>query len=255
MSYGKTLISELQHEGVHLDQNISTGRNPTGQFGPQHTIMENGIPDAFYADSQQPPPRDEPEPIPPLIIDEEEIREKQNPIFELFGLRLDIDSTIAIGLGIFVWVYIWHVTGLLDLIHKKYSYLVIFSMFILYSLVNIVTSGSKSGGVVYELNILLTVEQMISILFGTMVVLTLFSEKIPTHPEIKRTVSRILISILMMLSLASMWINVITSGRAFRAIRKTKQSFYNISLALVATIGVLVFNSSIPMSEIIVRPQ
>ena len=266
MSYGKTLISELQQEGVQFNHSVPQGRTPIGN------IRETGPPPPMPSMSrhqpqpvrqqpqpvrQQPQPHlmnlnDPEEPIPIEIeLEEEEISEKSNPTIDLFGLKLDLDSTIVISLGIFVWIYVWYSTGLYVKVQQNFAYLLIFSSFILYSLLNIVTSGSKSGGAVFELNILLTVEQMISILFGTIVVFTIFYERLPVHPETGRLIHRVSIAMLILLSLASMWLNVITSGRSFRAIRKAKQALYNIALALFITIGVLVSKSSTPMSEII----
>lgn len=264
---GKTLISELQNQGVQFTS-IPEGRTPIGQLSnppqPTQNFGEGRMGEQVRRPIdnvtllQEPQPQvQEPQPIEPQPIDvsfeeNQEITEKKNPTINIAGLTLDIDSTLAISFGIFVWIYVWIATGLLSKARQNFIYLVIFSLFIIYSMINIITSGTSSGGAVYELNILLTVEQMISILFGTLVVLTLFSEKFPTHPETKRLVLRVLIVCLMLLSLASMWLNVVTSGRSFRAIRKTKQSLYNISLALVITIGILLFNSSTPMSEIMI---
>jgi hypothetical protein len=41
------------------------------------------------------------------------------------------------------------------------------------------------------------------------------------------------------LTTASMWINVVTSGRAFRFIRKLKQGIYNIALTFLIIVGLI----------------
>jgi len=149
-----------------------------------------------------------------------------------------------------MWVLIWHSTGLLKQMRTNMSYAVVFSLFILYQLANIITSGNKSGGVVYELNILLTVEQMISILFGTIIVFVLFHEKLPIHDKAKPVIFRLALFIVGLLGFASLWLNVITSGRAFRAIRKAKQQFYNISYSLFILIAMISYSSSVSSSEV-----
>ena len=112
-------------------------------------------------------------------------------------------------------------------------------LFIAYLLVNWYTSGTSSGGVVYELNILLTVEQMISILFGTVVLFTIFSDKLNVHTSCKSVIFRLNMSIMVILTAASLWINVITTGQMFRAIRKFKQGIYNVALTFFIIVGMI----------------
>jgi len=188
-------------------------------------------------------------PTTPVIIDEvqdeseeeeeSEIGEKKNATWNLFGNEYDVDTTVVLLLTIIIWILIWRTSGLYKTLRYDPIFIIIFLLFILYSIINIFTSGITSGGVVHELNILLTVEQMISILFGTVILFALFSDKIPLHHNCKAVVSRLTLSIIIILTTASLWVNVITSGRAFRAIRKFKQGVYNISLALFILIGII----------------
>jgi hypothetical protein len=220
MAEGKTLITDLPDEP------------------PQHPPPPGTTP----FDPEQP------QPLPPLLFpddaaDEQDVVEKGNPTVNVVGYELDVDSAIVMCIITALWVLVWRTTGVLD-IPKQWAYMAIFYAFIVYTAVNMVTSGSKSGSVLYELNILLTVEQMIAILFGTVMVFVLFNDKMNIHPTAKRMITRIGYVILIILSFASMWINVITSGRAFRAIRKAKQGLYNVSYALFVVIGLLAYNAS-----------
>ncbi len=184
-------------------------------------------------------------------VDDEEIVEKSNPTIEFLGWHLDVDSTVIMLSSIAIWVLIWYKSGLFDVLPKDNSlYMILFGFFILYSIINMVTSGSKSGSVLYELNILLTVEQMVAILFGTVIVFTLFNDKLQIHQDQKSVITRVSVSIMILLSFASLWLNVITSGRAFRAIRKGKQALYNISYCLFIVIGLLAFNSSTTLTDV-----
>lgn len=184
-------------------------------------------------------------PTTPVIkdMDEEEddisFGEKENPTWTLFGHKYDVDTTIVLLLTIIIWIIIWRSSGLYITLKYDPVFIAIFVAFILYSFLNIFTSGFTSGGVVHELNILLTVEQMISILFGTVVLFALFSSRMPLHHNCKEVVARLALSIIIILTTASLWVNVITTGRAFRAIRKFKQGIYNISLTLFIVIGVI----------------
>jgi hypothetical protein len=172
--------------------------------------------------------------------EEEDIGKKQNPTWNLFGKKIDVDTTIVSSLVILVWIIIWNTTGLFNVIKKGDKiFISIFILFILYVITNTYTAGHSSGGVVYELNILLTVEQMISILFGTIVLFSLFNNKINIDKNCSRVINKLVMSIVVILSTSSLWVNVITNGRAFRAIRKFKQGIYNASLTLFIIVGMI----------------
>lgn len=168
----------------------------------------------------------------PDIKEESEIGEKGNPTWSLFGLQLDIDSTIVVFLNILIWAIIWYISGLYKTLKHDPLFTGIFVAYVLYMLANIYTSGSTSGSVVYELNILLTVEQEISILLGTMLMFAVFKDRLTLHPNCVKVVNTLILSCLIVLTSASLWLNVFSTGRSFRAVRKFKQGIYNIALSL-----------------------
>ena len=174
--------------------------------------------------------------------------ERRNPVVPFFGKDLDRDSLIVFSIIIGIWVLIWTTSGLWKVLEYDSIYTLLFFMFITYVLMQIYTSGTSSGGVVYELNILLTVEQMISILFGTIVVFTIFSNNLKSHYGVHdncmKIVFRLCVSIIIILTTASLWVNVITTGRSFRAIRKFKQGIYNVALTLFIIIGLILYRGS-----------
>lgn len=177
--------------------------------------------------------------------EEDEIGSKQNPTIKFMGREYDRDTATVGFVIIFLWVLIWKYTGLYKTLMTEKNgqhdllFTFIFLIFIVYVLLNIGTSGTSSGGVVYELNILLTVEQMISILFGTVVLFTLFGKNLPVHENCQPVVFKLMMSIVIILSISSLWVNVWTSGRTFRALRKFKQQIYNIALTLFITVGLI----------------
>jgi hypothetical protein len=175
--------------------------------------------------------------------DEEEdggdIGEKQNPTIDFLGRKYDRDSAVVGLVLIVIWGLIWRTSGLWKTLRYDLSFTFIFFLFALYVIANIVTAGTSSGGVVYELNILLTVEQMISILFGTVVLFALFGKNLPIHDNCRHIILKLSMSIVVILTAASLWVNVWTSGRAFRSIRKFKQGVYNIALTLFIIIGLI----------------
>lgn len=180
--------------------------------------------------------------------EEEDIGEKRNPILKFMGQEYDRDSAVVFGTIIVIWVLIWATSGLWKTLKYEPTFSGIFFLFIFYMLLQIHTSGTSSGGVVYELNILLTVEQMISILFGTIVVFTLFShylrDKLNVHENCMKIIFKLSISTIIILTAASLWINVWTSGQAFRAVRKFKQGIYNVSLTLFIIIGLIIYKGA-----------
>lgn len=171
--------------------------------------------------------------------DDDNIGKTKNPVIHIFGLEIDQDSMVVGLLIIVIWIMIWFSSGLSKTLDKDITFTIIFLLLIAYTLVNIVTAGSSSGGVVYELNILLTVEQMIAILFGTIVLFALFNGNIPVHENCKRVIVQLSISIVIVLTIASLWVNIKSTGRSFRAIRKFKQGIYNVALTIFIIIGLI----------------
>lgn len=171
--------------------------------------------------------------------EESEINEKRNPIVRLFNYELDLDSMIVHFLIIAIWMTIWFGTGLRTMVGKDIIFSVVFILFLIYNILSIFTAGKSSGGVVYELNILLTVEQMVSILLGAVILFTLFYKNLPMHPACAPIINKLCISNVVLLTLSSLWVSVWTSGRAFRSIRKFKQGIYNIALMIMIIVGLL----------------
>jgi hypothetical protein len=170
-----------------------------------------------------------------------EIDEDKNPVLTVWGKEYDMDTVTVTVIILILWFFIWNSTGLIKLAQQDNFYLFILVIFPMYMILNTSTSGVHSGGVVYELNILLSVEQMIAILFGTVVLFVLFIKNLPISPEWMVTMYTIGIIMIVLLCTASLWVNVVTSGRAFRMVRKGKQQIYNMCLILFVTMGTLFF--------------
>jgi hypothetical protein len=85
----------------------------------------------------------------------------------------------------------------------------------------------------------MNVEQMVSILFGTMILFLLFFEKLNIQPNCKQLIFKISNSIIIIMTMIGLWVNVFSSGRSFRTLRKFKQGVYNISLMLFLIIGII----------------
>lgn len=271
---GKTLISDLDNLGQLNDGGVPDQQPKQQQFMNPNPGEVMDLQQAFQSPMLPPrqllesePARPEPtfrpqreavsptplEPAPPVVdtsVEESEIGEKRNPTFSFMGYDLDVDSTVVLLGTCFIWIMIWFYTGLYHKFNHHWIYFFIFTVFILYMLINILTSGNTSGGVVYELNILLTVEQMISILFGTIIVFLLFIGRLPIHEKARQLIYSTLVMIAILLTFASLWLNVITSGRSFRAIRKAKQGIYNISLSLFIVVCIIAFQSSTGKEEL-----
>ncbi len=182
----------------------------------------------------------------PVFVQTASEREKeitdagQNPYIMVRGHKFDSD-TIKIGLiAIFMWVLIWYNTGLLKLLSADKLFLIIFVGFIAWTLSNIYTASTTSGSVIFETNTLLTVEQMISILFGTMVLFAVFHRRLRLESNCKDFIGRIILYIIVILTLASLWVNLINTGRVFKAIRRFKQAMYNIALSLFLIICLII---------------
>lgn len=170
---------------------------------------------------------------------ESEIGEKKNPTINVFNHNIDVDSAIVMLLLIFIWSVIWKTTGLWEVLKYDMTFKFVFYLFVIYSIINMFTSGNSSGSIIYELNILMNVEQMVSILFGTMVMFTLFHHNLQLSDGCKRLVFHIMLSIIIIMTIISLWVNLFNSGRSFRALRKFKQGIYNIALMLFLIVGLI----------------
>lgn len=185
--------------------------------------------------STQPPP-----PAPETKMTESEsIGENQNPVVRVFNYDLDLDSITVSLLILFTWLTIWYGSGLYKTLKYDWIFSLVFFFFVVYLVVGVISAGTTSGGIVYELNILLTVEQMIAILLGSAILFTLFSKNLPAPEGCSSIVFRLLMSDVVILMIASLWVNVITTGRAFRFIRKLKQGIYNIALTFLIIVGII----------------
>jgi hypothetical protein len=174
------------------------------------------------------------------MTEAESIGENQNPVIRVMDYDLDLDSVTVSLLIVFMWVTIWYASGLWKTLRYDWVFTFVFLLFILYIVTGVITAGTTSGGIVYELNILLTVEQMIAILLGSAIVFALFATKnLPSPPGCEPIVFRLLMSDVVILLMASLWVNVITTGRAFRFIRKLKQGIYNIALTFLIIVGII----------------
>ncbi len=171
--------------------------------------------------------------------EESEINEKQNPTVQFFHYQLDLDSLIVHSIIIFIWFVIWFGTGLRRMVGKDFIFSVVFLLFLIYNILSVFTAGKSSGGVVYELNILLTVEQMVSILLGAVILFTLFYKNLPVNAVCAPIINKLCVSNVILLTISSLWVSVWTSGRAFRSIRKFKQGIYNIALMIMIIVGLL----------------
>ena len=168
-----------------------------------------------------------------------DIGEVKNPVIKVMGKEYDFDSVVVLGLVLVIWFMLWNSTGMIKLAQQDMTYLFIFVIFPMYMIFTMTTSGLTSGGVIYELNILLSVEQMIAILFGTVVLFVLFMKNLPLADEWHTTMYTIGIAMIILLCISSLWVNVVTSGRAFRMVRKFKQGIYNICLTLFIVLTTL----------------
>jgi hypothetical protein len=175
---------------------------------------------------------------------ESEIREEENPTIRVLGVKYDLDTIIVNFSIIAVWIAIWWFSGLYRTLQYDPAFFLVFFLFASYMLINVASAGTTSGGVVYELNILLNVEQMISILFGSFMLFVLFNQSIPYHDSCRTLVFNLAMSVMMILATSSMWVNVVTSGRAFRFVRKLKQGIYNASLSIFVLILMIMLKAN-----------
>jgi len=212
----------------------------------QQEILDQVLNEALYSTPKEAvsPTPIQALPPPPPPEEDDEIIEKSNPTVLFLNRKLDIDSIIIHTTVIALWIIIWWYSGLMGRIRTQVLLGLVFIIFIAYNISSIFTAGHSSGGVVYELNILLTVEQMVSILFGTIVLFTLFKKNLSMTDTCQKVINTICYSMIIILTLASSWVSIWTSGRAFRAIRKAKQGLYNITLFLFVVVGLILLKSN-----------
>jgi hypothetical protein len=223
--------------------NVQSLLNET-QIGGQSQVPMTVLPPNF----QNPPSQMDQEimedQVDDEVIESDPLPETLNPTINIFGRDIDQDTLVIMSIMMVFWSLIFFRSGVTDVLGNNMTLYAIFILFSLYLLANTFTSGNKSGGVVYELNILLTVEQMVSILYGTMVLFMLFNKNIPIIDSFKPAITSVSVIIIFLLTIASMWVNLYTSGRSFRFLRKFKQGVYNIALVCFSMILVIYLQSA-----------
>ena len=240
-------LSFTDDDEINLEALLMNQQNPHAMGTNQPTYTENGAPVTML--QRQVVEEDEQDDVPieeveeDNVIDSDPLPESENPTIDVFGHKIDQDTLIIMGVMLVFWILIFFRSGVTDILQNNTTLYTIFIFFGLYLLANTFTSGHKSGGVVYELNILLTVEQMVSILYGTMVLFLLFNKNIPISDTHKAVVNNLGVIIIFLLTIASMWVNLYSSGRSFRFLRKFKQGVYNIALVCFSMILVIYLQS------------
>jgi len=164
-----------------------------------------------------------------------DIREKKTPVITIGSWNVDRDA-VFMGCGtMLLWggicFYIMRNIKLNPVFKVPVS--IIMALFAVYIIVAVLSMDPSAGGIVFELNNLTSVEQMISVILGSFVV---FFGLIFFIPNVSINTRKVLITIacvsLLLLGIISMWVNTIMSGRAFRNLRRFKQAIYNMVLCL-----------------------
>jgi hypothetical protein len=183
-------------------------------------------------------------PVSPTLVQgppvDDEIGEKGNPTLLFQGYEIDQDTAIVVAVLVTIWVLVWRTTGVYKTLRHDILFSVIFVAFTIYLMTALVTSGHSSGSISYELNILLSVEQMVALLFSLVVVFTLFSYKLEVHASCSPVIKRINLAMLVLLSMTSLWVAIGNNARAFRGIRKFKQGMYNIVLIMFMVCALII---------------
>jgi hypothetical protein len=179
-----------------------------------------------------------------------DIRESKTPTILIAGHQVDRDAVILGVSTLIVWGTIcWYIMNNIQLPPMfKWPVTIIMSLFAVYIVVAVLSMDPSSGGIVFELNNLTSVEQMISVILGSFVVffgLIFFIPSIPT--ETRHVLITLACVSLLLLGVISMWVNTIMSGRAFRNLRRFKQAMYNMVLCLFIIQNWILLSSSMLM--------
>lgn len=158
-------------------------------------------------------------------------------VYNLFGTKVDRESTIIFIFAIICWCLIWRYSSLKAISGKaNIMYFVFFSV-IVFFIVTIFTSDVRAADYVTEEMRLGTVEQTISVVSAMLFALVLFSGNIlsgtDASMQTKNDVLEVMLVALIPALIGLLYVSVTKDGTKIRILRKAKQSLNNITIGLM----------------------
>lgn len=154
---------------------------------------------------------------------------KELPYFNIFGLKIDVESSIVFIISIILWIALWLFFGIFQIVDYS-EYFFIF--YIIISLTNVLNSANDISDAETERTHLSSQQSFIQGGIAVFILAFVFLYNIEMGEEDKTKVYQILIISLIISSLAIIILNLKNEPSNIRFIRKTQQLFYNQGLVL-----------------------
>jgi hypothetical protein len=167
----------------------------------------------------------------PIFVDNVQIHKEKTIRF--LGKDIDLKSLYISILAIISSILIWYYTDILSDLIVDNNLLILFSVLIINFIAQIFTSSISAGSITLEQSKLLAVNQINSLLIGTILVF-IFIMKI--HTDTNTKIFSVATILIIMNLLNSMNLSVRKNGSSIRTLRKIKEVFLNISITLFASL-------------------
>ena len=173
----------------------------------------------------------------PIVVDDVKLN-VEDTLF-IFGRRFDKNSVIITITSIIILNVVYMHFGYFQNGIKNPDMVVVYLFAIVFLIGRLIMESDKYGGFVYEQESLLAIEQMNSLLLGSLVIIIYFGNDIVGDKRLLRVS-------LVLLLLNSLNIAVIEDGDRIKTIRTWKEGVLNFAIFLIVCSTVVEYNSSKP---------
>ena len=173
----------------------------------------------------------------PIVV--EDVKLNVDDTLFIFGRRFDKNSVIITITSIIILNVVYMHFGYFQNGIKNPDMVVVYLFAIVFLIGRLIMESDKYGGFVYEQESLLAIEQMNSLLLGSLVIIIYFGNDIVGDKRLLRVS-------LVLLLLNSLNIAVIEDGDRIKTIRTWKEGVLNFAIFLIVCSTVVEYNSSKP---------
>jgi len=173
----------------------------------------------------------------PIVVDD--VKLNVDDTLFIFGRRFDKNSVIITITSIIILNVVYMHFGYFQNGIKNPDMVVVYLFAIVFLIGRLIMESDKYGGFVYEQESLLAIEQMNSLLLGSLVIIIYFGNDIVGDKRLLRVS-------LVLLLLNSLNIAVIEDGDRIKTIRTWKEGVLNFAIFLIVCSTVVEYNSSKP---------
>lgn len=164
---------------------------------------------------------------------EESVHLKRDPTYKLFGMEVDVYSTIINTIFIiFTLIVSFYIQKSYKIFTNSKILIYVLIIFLLYLFINIFTASIYSADLVYESQTLIYTQDGIFVLLSICMILFAFFTNVSSYIHNDDIVFKLLTICIILLAISLYTPNTTQSGRAKRLVRKIKENLYRVCIYL-----------------------